>query len=69
MDFPLVHFAKRTDLCQVHHRTSLRLDDLIAPTKSPAPFGHHFLERPCEFISRSKIIFDIFGTEGCLALG
>ena len=35
MDSLLVHFAQRPDHRQVHHRTGLRVDHVIAPSEPP----------------------------------
>ena len=68
MNFPFVHVAQCADHGEVHHGAGFGVYAVIAPSESPAPFGHHFLEWPGKFICLRQVLLDIFGAQGCFTL-
>ena len=67
MYFPLMHLSQCANHGKVHHRSCLRVDDIITPTKAPAPSGHRLLKGAGEVICRSEILFNVLGAQYLLS--
>ena len=50
MQLPFIHSVEGRDHHQIQHGARFQIERIVAPTETPAPFGHRFLRGFVEIV-------------------